>query len=337
MTRGASGESLITKKGRIEMVRLRKLFLGTLMLMLVLSLAACGSSANTAQDDSASQEGEEIVVKHQLGETKVKKNPKNVVVFDFGVLDSLDKLGVEVAGVPQANVPPYLKKYGAGDYANVGSLKEPDFEKISSLGPDLIIISARQSDQYEEFSKIAPTIFMGVDTSRYMESFTENMETLGKIFGKEAEVEKELKAINETIEKVKEKASASDKKALIILTTGGKTSAYGPGSRFGLIHDVLGVKPVDKNIKAATHGMSVSFEYIAEKNPDYLFVIDRDKVVSGEGGQPAEQVLNNDLVKGTKAYKDKNIVYLDPNYWYLSGGGLVSLGEMVKEVEAALP
>ena len=319
------------------MVRLRKLFLGTLMLMLVLSLAACGSSANTAQDDSASQEGEEIVVKHQLGETKVKKNPKNVVVFDFGVLDSLDKLGVEVAGVPQANVPPYLKKYGAGDYANVGSLKEPDFEKISSLGPDLIIISARQSDQYEEFSKIAPTIFMGVDTSRYMESFTENMETLGKIFGKEAEVEKELKAINETIEKVKEKASASDKKALIILTTGGKTSAYGPGSRFGLIHDVLGVKPVDKNIKAATHGMSISFEYIAEKNPDYLFVIDRDQVVSGEGGQPAEQVLNNDLVKGTKAYKDKNIVYLDPNYWYLSGGGLVSLGEMVKEVEAALP
>ena len=318
------------------MVRLRKLFLGTLMLTLVLSLAACGSSANTAQDDSASQEGEEIVVKHQLGETKVKKNPKNVVVFDFGVLDSLDKLGVEVAGVPQANVPPYLKKYGAGDYANVGSLKEPDFEKVSSIGPELIIISTRQSDQYEEFSKIAPTIFMGVDTSRYMESFTENMETLGKIFGKEAEVEKELKAINETIEKVKEKASASDKKALIILTTGGKTSAYGPGSRFGLIHDVLGVKPVDKNIKAATHGMSVSFEYIAEKNPDYLFVIDRDKVVSGEGGQPAEQVLNNDLVKGTKAYKDKNIVYLDPNYWYLSGGGLVSLGEMVKEVEAGL-
>jgi iron complex transport system substrate-binding protein len=319
------------------MVRLRKLFLGTLMLMLVLSLAACGSSANTAQDDSASQEGEEIVVKHQLGETKVKKNPKNVVVFDFGVLDSLDKLGVEVAGVPQANVPPYLKKYGAGDYANVGSLKEPDFEKVSSIGPELIIISTRQSEQYEEFSKIAPTIFMGVDTSRYMESFTENMETLGKIFGKEAEVEKELKAINETIEKVKEKASASDKKALIILTTGGKTSAYGPGSRFGLIHDVLGVKPVDKNIKAATHGMSVSFEYIAEKNPDYLFVIDRDQVVSGEGGQPAEQVLDNDLVKGTKAYQNKNIVYLDPNYWYLSGGGLVSLSEMVKEVEAALP
>lgn len=317
-------------------VRLRKLFLGSLMLVMVLALAACGSSADPSREDSASQEGEEIVVKHQLGETKVKKNPKNVVVFDFGALDTLDKLGVEVAGVPQANVPSYLKKYGESTYTNVGSLHEPDFEKISSLGPELIIISARQSEQYEEFSKIAPTIFLGVDTSRYMESFTENMETLGKIFGKEAEVEKELKAINKTIEQVKEKAEASDKKALIILTTGGKTSAFGPGSRFGLIHDVLGVKPVDENIEVSTHGMSVSFEYIAEKNPDYLFVVDRDKVVSDQGGQPAEQVLNNDLVKGTKAYKNKNIVYLDPNYWYLSGGGLVSTGEMIKEVEAAL-
>lgn len=320
------------------MVRLRQLLLASLMLVLVLSLAACGSPAGPTQENSAAQGGqeEEIAVKHQLGETKVKKNPKNVVVFDFGVLDSLDKLGVEVTGVPQDNVPPYLSKYAESSYANVGSLKEPDFEKISSLGPELIIISTRQAEQYEEFSKIAPTIFMGVDNSRFMESFTENMQTLGKIFDKEAEVEQELQAINQTIEQVKQKAASIDQKALIILTTGGKVSAYGPGSRFGLVHDVLGVKAVDENIEVATHGMSVSFEYISEKNPDILFVIDRDKVVSGEGSQPAQQVLDNDLVKGTNAYKNNKIVYLDPSYWYLSGGGLVSVHEMVKEVEAAL-
>ena len=336
------------------MVRMRKLFLGLMMLVLALALAACGSatsstggSANpdaasgaggTSQEASATQEqeSEEIVVTHQLDETTVKKNPQNVVVFDFGVLDSLDKLGVEVAGVPQANVPAYLEKYKDSAYTNVGSLKEPDFEKISAIGPELIIISARQADLYEEFAKIAPTIYMAVDNSRYMESFAENMKTLGQIFGKEAEVEAELQAMNETIESVKQKAEASGKNALIILTTGGKVSAFGPGSRFGLIHDVLGVTPVDENIEVSTHGMSISFEYIAEKNPDYLFVVDRDKVVSGEGAQPAEQVLDNDLVKGTKAYQNGNIVYLDPNYWYLSGGGLVSVSEMVKEVEAGL-
>ncbi len=35
--------------------------------------------------------------------------------------------------------------------------------------------------------------------------------------------------------------------------------------------------------------------------------------------------------------KEGNVIYLDPNYWYLSGGGLVSVLEMVKkEVEAGL-
>ena len=60
----------------------------------------------------------------------MKKNPEKVVVFDFGMLDTLDELGVEVAGLPQANVPAYLSKYEDAKYANVGSLKEPDFEAI---------------------------------------------------------------------------------------------------------------------------------------------------------------------------------------------------------------
>ncbi|MDQ0494952.1 hypothetical protein [Paenibacillus brasilensis] len=30
------------------------------------------------------------------------------------------------------------------------------------------------------------------------------------------------------------------------------------------------------------------------------------------------------------------IVYLDPNYWYLSGNGLESVSEMIKEIDAAL-
>ncbi|HHY60572.1 MAG TPA: ABC transporter substrate-binding protein, partial [Clostridia bacterium] len=87
---------------------------------------------------------------------------------------------------------------------------------------------------------------------------------------------------------------------------------------------------VDENIEDSTHGMSISFEYIAEKNPDYLFVVDRDAVVAGQAA--AKDVIENDLVKNTKAYRDGKIIYLDPNYWYLSGGGLVSVSEMIKEV-----
>ena len=50
------------------------------------------------------------------------------------------------------------------------------------------------------------------------------------------------------------KKQNNGEKALIILANEDKISAYGPNSRFGFIHDVLGVQPVDENIEASTHG-----------------------------------------------------------------------------------
>ncbi|UFJ40320.1 siderophore ABC transporter substrate-binding protein [Brevibacillus humidisoli] len=323
-----------------------------MMLVLALVAAACSTTSSSApvgseggQTTAASTSGgsdstgaaagsEELTIKHQLGETKVKKNPQKVVVFDMGALDTLDKLGIEVAGVPQDSLPSYLEKYKDAKYENVGSLKEPDFEKINQIGPDVILISGRQSEAYEELSEIAPTVFVGVDTNRYMESFKENAKLIGQLFGKESAVEEELAKIDESIKSLHDKASTSGKNGLIILTTGGKVSAYGAGSRFGLIHDVFGVPPVDENIEASTHGQSISFEYIVEKDPDYLFVVDRDAVVGGESA--AKQVVENELMKNTKAFKNNHIIYLDPNYWYLSGGGLISVAEMVKEIEAGI-
>lgn len=292
---------------------------------------ACGSQGVNTDTGSA----EKIVVKHQLGETPVKKNPEKVVVFDFGVLDTLDRLGVEVVGLPKGTIPKYLKKYEDEKYANLGTLKEPDFEKINELKPDLIIISARQQELYKKFAEIAPTIYMVVDTNHYMQSFKENVTTLGEIFGKENEVKAELEKIDQSIAQLKEKASKLNKKALIILANDGKVSAYGKNSRFGLIHDEFGILPVDENIEVSTHGQSISFEYIAEKNPDYLFVIDRGAVVEG-GSSSAKQIVENSIVKQTKVVKEGHVVYLNPDFWYLSGGGLISVAEMVKEVEAGL-
>ncbi|RKD24477.1 ABC transporter [Ammoniphilus oxalaticus] len=311
--------------------------LGMLLMLVVVAVfaAACGGASGGKEETSAEPDQETVVVKHRLGETEVVKNPQKVVVFDFGALDSLDRLGVEVAAVPQATVPAYLKKYEDSKYVNAGSLKEPDFEAISELDPDLIIISGRQQDLYEELSKIGATIFLGVDTNRYMESYTENANILAQIFDKQAEVDTALTEVEEAIKELHDQVADSDKTALIILANEGNVSAYGPASRFGIIHDVFGFTPVDSKIEVSTHGQSISFEYIAEKNPDYLFVIDRGAVVAG-GTPGAKQLVENELVKKTKAYENGKIVYLDADYWYLSGGGLISVAEMVKEVGVAL-
>lgn len=275
-----------------------------------------------------------LTVQHELGTTEVPVNPQRVIVFDFGVLETLDELGVPVLGLPKASIPQHLAKFSAPEYHNVGSLKDPDFEAIHRLQPDLIIISGRQAEFYGELSKLAPTIYMGIDPQDYVPSFKQHTRTLGEIFGLQDAVEARLAEIDATIGRVK--ALTPGKTALVLLVTGGKANAYGPGSRYGLVYDVLGLSPVDEGIVASTHGQNISWEYVLVKNPDYLLVIDRDAVVSGGGNQTAKQVVENALVRQTKAFKEGNITYLDPGYWYLSGGGLTSFAKMLADIEEAV-
>ncbi|MCI4136794.1 siderophore ABC transporter substrate-binding protein [Bacillus vallismortis] len=316
---------------------MKKFALLFIALVTAVVISACGNQSTSSSKGSDSK-NEQITVKHQLDKdgTKVPKNPKKVVVFDFGSLDTLDKLGLDdkVAGLPKQALPKYLSQFKDDKYADVGSLKEPDFEKVAEIDPDLIIISGRQSESYKEFSDIAPTIYLGVDTAKYMESFKSDAETIGKIFDKEKEVKDELATIDSSIADLKKTAEKLNKNGLVIMANDGKISAFGSKSRYGLIHDVFGVTPADKNIKASTHGQSVSYEYISKTNPDYLFVIDRGTAI-GETSS-TKQVVENDYVKNVNAVKNDHVVYLDSATWYLSGGGLESMTQMIKEVKDGL-
>src|SRR4051794_4136318 len=83
-----------------------------LSLTAVLALAACGGGEEVAS--AASSGAGEITVSHAQGETTVPVDPETVVVFDVGVLSTLDALGEDVAGVPDAVFPEALAQYGGG-------------------------------------------------------------------------------------------------------------------------------------------------------------------------------------------------------------------------------
>lgn len=319
-----------------------------LTVLSMLLLVGCGGPAqptspgaepagatDAADEEAAPSDNTTITIAHELGETEVPLKPRRVVVFDLGALETLDKLGIEIVGLPKASLPQHLSKYEDDKYENLGSLVEPDFEKVNALQPDLIIISGRQRDLYEEFDRIAPTIYVGLDFTRYLDSLKENTRTLGKIFGLADEVEARLAEIDAQIEALAEKVTAAGGNALVILANEGNISAFGPNSRFGIIHDTFGFPAADPNIEVSTHGQSVSFEYLVETDPDYLFVIDRGAAI---GGQPsAGAILDNELAANMKAVKNGNVVHLDAEVWYLSGGGLISVPMMIEEVSAALP
>jgi len=312
---------------------MKKFLLGCIIALIAVLVVGCGT--NDEGEENENSEVETVTVEHELGTSDVMKNPEKIVVFDMGSLDTLDKLGIEVTGVPQSSMPSYLDKYTGDEYENVGGLKEPDFEKIAEIDPDLIIISDRQSELYDQLEELSTTIHLGVDTANYMESFENNVKTIGEIFEKETEVEEALQDIEATIEETKEKVNESRNNGLVILANDDKISAYGPSSRFGIIHDVIGIPAVDEGIEVSTHGQNVSFEYVVEQNPDLLYVIDRGAAI-GEGESAAKTIVENPLMERSKAMQNDDIYYLSPDYWYLSGGGLISVEEMVKEIAESL-
>ena len=328
-------ESVYIIKGGKNMAATRK---GKgFILLLILSIAIIGVTACSIETTDAADENsniETITIDHPLGKAEVKKNPERIIVFDYATLDSLDLMGIDIIGLPKSTIPEYLSKYRDERYEDVGTLFEPDFEKIYELNPDVIFISDRQVEVYEELNEIAPTVYFQVDGGKYMESITNNLIILGNIFDKEEFVEEELSKINSAMAAIRDRVTEMGANALIVMANDGSISAFGKGSRFGIIHEEFGFTPVDPDIKVEKHGNSISFEYILEKNPDYVFVIDRAATTGGS--TTAEQIFDNDIIKNTEAYKNGRIVYLTPQVWYVASGGLRGTYIMIEDIESSL-
>ena len=123
------------------------------------------------------------------------------------------------------------------------------------------------------------------------------------------------------------------------LITSGSYNVLGNDGRCSMIGREIGFENigVDANIDTSTHGNEASFEFIVEKAPDYIFVMDRDAAIGTDGAKLAQEIMENELVMGTDAYKNGNIVYLaHPAVWYTAEGGITALDLMLQDLESEL-
>lgn len=308
----------------------KNIILLTLLMAIAVAFSSCGDGQKKKTQEI---EGETVTIEHHLGSTVVPKNPKRVVALDFSAIENLDYIGVKPVAVPKTNMPSYLAKIqNDTSIENVGTVMEVDLEKINAVKPDLIIIGHRLADMYDQLSAIAPVISASViDYGDFLSAFKKNLDDLGNIFDKKEEYDRAYEKIEDKISKVKTKVEADGGKGLILLHNRGRFSAYGSGSRFGVIHDVLGVEEAEKNLDTHRHGSPVSSEYVQKVNPDIIFIVDRSLVVNKEVLD--KESVENLLIKQTNASKHGRIVYLNPEMWYLAGGGITSMNAMIDEVD----
>ncbi|TKW65565.1 MAG: siderophore ABC transporter substrate-binding protein [Paracoccus denitrificans] len=286
--------------------------------------AVCLSTAALAED---------VTIATAQGDVTLPAKPAKVVAFDVAAVDTLVYLGVPLAGVPD-NLYIADLEMEAGDVPAVGTLFEPDLEALAGIAPDLVIVGGRSVTQLDAVSQVSPAIDMTIGTDLIAEAEA-RIDAYGTLFGMTEEADALKTVLDNRLAKLKA-AGEGKGTALIVMTNGTKMAAYGPGSRFGWLHEQTGMAPAIDDLKSEeNHGNVLTHEAIAEANPDWLFVLDRGAAV-GEEGASAEQTLKTPLVEGTTAWKNGNVVYLPAAELYIGGGGWGSLVSVVDALTAAL-
>lgn len=319
-----------------------------------LALAGCASAddpegSDDASDGGASAETVSFTFEASIGDeddpeyveqtVEVPKNPESVVIFDMASLDSWGSLGGHVAGAPLDSVPDYLTGYLDDDAVNVGSLFEADLIAIEALQPDLIIIGGRSSAQYEALTQITDNVIDVTSDDPFEEQLERNITFFGEVLGHEEEAAEAIETLETGIAEARE-VTAGIGTGLSILVSGDRISALTPSDgdysgrnlRGGIVYDVFGVEPVHADIAAATHGEPISFEFLVDQDPDYIFVTDRNAGTGDDSADAAEVVLDNEVVHRTSAWQNDHIVYLDPTAWYIVFGGIETTQIMIDDI-----
>lgn len=268
-----------------------------------------------------------------IGKVELNQTPENIVIFDLAPLDTLDALGVPISGVIKPYALNYLAKYQNDSYENVGTFFEPDYETTASLEPDLIIIGPRASKQRHTFEQIAPTFDSSVWGDNFLDQFYQMTETLAAVVDKEAEAEQRLNAIKNKVSEL-QVLTANQGEGLFLIVSGGKILAFGPGSRFGWLYTDLGVPAAIGATEGDQHGEPISFEFLKQINPDWLFVLDRDAAV-GQAQGGAKALLDNPIVNSINAAQKDQILYLDGYAWYLVSYGLTAVDSAISQIHTA--
>lgn len=345
---------------------MKKITLFTLTMALSAGLAACASSnapagsapaaaeasseaasaAETAGSSAVSPESPETITITSLNANReeialeVPYDPERIAVMDMASLDILDKLGMGDRVVGSSNTSlDYLQQYATDEtVANLGTIKEADLEAVMESEPDVIFIGGRLASSYDALSEIAPVIFLSTDTEiGVVESVRKNASVIASLFGLEENVDGLMAQFGERIDALS--AFSEGKNAIIGMVTSGSFNVLGNDGRCSLIGREIGFENIgtDAAIDTASHGNEASFEFIVEKNPDYIFVMDRDAAIGTDGAQLAQEIMENELVMGTDAFKNGNIVYLEhPAVWYTAEGGIQALDLMLQDLENAL-
>ena len=294
-----------------------------------LGLAACSSGTTTSSSQSSASSSEttqasSVTVEANDGTVEIKLPVTRAASLDNRTFEVLQQWDVQLVAAPKKLIPTTVTAFNGEGVADVGMHRDPNLEALVAAEPDLIISGQRFSKFDAQIKELAPDVPLinlePRDGKPFNEELIREVTTLGEIFGKQDEAKKLVDDFNASIERAK-KAYDGSSTVMAVDVSGGNIGyvAPGKGRTWGPVFDLPGLKPA-LEVEGATDshtGDDISVEAIAEANPAWIFVLDRDAAITKDGSNtPAETVINdNAALQGVAALQNKHLVYA-PNDTY---------------------
>ncbi|WP_312426271.1 siderophore ABC transporter substrate-binding protein [Lacrimispora sp.] len=314
-----------------------------IMAAAVLMMTACSSPSTTTKDTvetaettkaakaaetteaAKSDEALTVEIKDIHGMVTVPVNPQKVISLDNRTYETLSDWGIELVAAPKGVMPAGSQYVADESVLDIGNHREPNLEIIAAADPDLVIVGQRFASYYEEIKKLVPNavvIDLNFDVSEEADTPGENLVNglkdstvaLGKIFDKNKEAEQLTDDFDQAIEAVKSAYNGTDT-IMSVVVSGGNIGFSAPhsGRVWGPMYEVFGWVPaLDIDNTTSDHqGDDISVEAIAQSNPDWIFVLDRDAAVSSTtDAVPAQDVIDQSpALQNVTAVSEGHIVY----------------------------
>ena len=329
-----------------------------------LALTACSNSANkSANSNTANAKSDttgtnvattttpsSVEITDAHGKVTVPVNPKKVVALDSRTFETLANWDIKLAAVPKEVMPADSTYVKDDAVQNIGNHREPNLELLASVDPDLVIVGQRFASYYEDIKKLVPNAAVidlnfdvsgkeGIAGENLVKGLKDATTNLGNIFDKQEDATKLNAELDKAIEQAKSAYNGTDK-IMSVVVSGGNIGFSAPhsGRVWGPLYDIFGWAPSLEVEKSSSdhQGDDISVEAIAQSNPDWIFVLDRDAAISSsKDSVPAQDVIDKaPALKNTTAITKGQIVYA-PNDTY-TNESIETIIELINNLATAL-
>lgn len=304
----------------------KRISIFVLMMMMMSIFASCSGSKTSTEKIDAKKGAFPVTITDSYGrQVTLDKKPERIISIAPNITETIAALNATDRLVGRTEYCDYPESIKSVD--SIGTLQEPNIEKIVELKPDIVIASThfkKEVVEKLEQMNVKVAVLYGAET---FDGVYETIGNVAKLIGEEETGAKIVSDMKKKVSDVTEKVKNADKPKTYYVVGFGQTGDYtaGKGTFIGELIGMAG----GTNAADDVEGWKYSLEKIVENDPDIMICskfFDSKKGIEATNGY-----------KDLRAVKEGKLFEIDNNILDRQGPRLADgLEELAKIIHPEL-